>query len=528
MFIIRMLVITLVASGVWLPTQAISAGCEAYEVEAEAVSGIIPKFNEDGTVRAIIAHGEATFLTAKRSLINSARQKAELNAKRAFSNFLDESVSAQTKVASMLEQAEKTDEKGNTEGYALELNTIVETMTSDTNAILNGIVKLDECVDTEGKYILVTLGWKPVTSNKPAVAVSNISSDLEPKEQRAVTTEIASADVPNTHEPGGCASGVNLTTIKSTGYGRSQNLAVDDGIRIAVSQVFGEIFASSMSTASRSISMEVTDAKDQSDGVALEVSTQAQASNSATSGVVESFVILKTDKDGKDFKIDLKVTLPKYCSENVDRGKKKIVVLRPEGIATKTWTQDGETLAEMMLQEIESLLNETVNFTVLNRSDMSEINNELHTMSGADFAISEVAKQGNKLGADYLIITEFSDFETKRKKIKIGTKKTVDMFVTSAQAWIKVVDVVSTNLVASIRVPLSSKSLEEKMGSEAFSITMAHNLATVVGNGVGGGFNENGKSMLKASSLKINNYAEAKERIEKKIKEIKESASEVW
>lgn len=528
MSIVRILLITLMTCAVWLPTTALAAGCEEYEAEAEAISGVIPKFNEDGTVRAIIAHGEATFLTDKRSLINSARKKAELAAKAAFSNFLSESVSSETKAASMLEAAEKTDADGNTEGYATELNAIVETMASNTSAVLNGIVKLDECVDTSGKYILVTLGWKPAVDNKSTAPVSVALSNSEPMAQNAVPSEIKIADAAQKNEPDGCVSGLNLTTVESTGYGKSQNLAVDDGIRIAISQVFGEVFASSMTNASSSISAEISDEKGNNDGVVLEISAQDQASSSLTSGVVESFLILNTDKDGNDFKIDLKVTMPKYCFDNVDNGKKKIVVLRPEGIATKTWTQEGETLAEIMMQEIEGLLNETINFTVLNRSGMSEINNELNTISGADFAISEIAKQGNKMGADYLVITEFSDFDTKRKKIKIGAQKTVNMYLTSAQAWIKVVDVVSTNLLASIRVPLSSKSVEETGRSEAFSLTMAHNLAVVVGNGVGGGFNENGKAMLEASSQKIDNYTQAKDRLEKKIKDIKESANGLW
>ena len=101
------------------PELATAAGCEEYEAEAEAISGVVPRFNADGRLRSILIHGEATFLTNKRSLVNAARTKAELSAKQAFSSFLNESVSAAQKAKSLLEQAELTDQDGNTEGQAI-------------------------------------------------------------------------------------------------------------------------------------------------------------------------------------------------------------------------------------------------------------------------------------------------------------------------------------------------------------------------------------------------------------------------
>ena len=52
--------------------------CVAYESEAEAFSGVVPKFNEDGSLRALLMYGEGTFLTSKRSLISDARRNCLL------------------------------------------------------------------------------------------------------------------------------------------------------------------------------------------------------------------------------------------------------------------------------------------------------------------------------------------------------------------------------------------------------------------------------------------------------------------
>ena len=168
----------------FFPELAHAAGCEEYEAEAEAISGVVPRFNPDGQLRSILIHGEATFLTNKRSLVNAARTKAELSAKQAFSSFLNESVSAAQIANSLLEQAELTDQDGNTEGRAIELASVVTSMRSNTSAVMKGIIKLDECVDSDGKYVLVTLGWKPEQSApRDATNQTPGSSNLENKNE---------------------------------------------------------------------------------------------------------------------------------------------------------------------------------------------------------------------------------------------------------------------------------------------------------------------------------------------------------
>ena len=173
-------------------------------------------------------------------------------------------------------------------------------------------------------------------------------------------------------------------------------------------------------------------------------------------------------------------------------------------------------------------LNETIELTVLTRSDDNVIAQELSSINIEEYSIGELAKKGNKLAADYLVITEFSDFDTSRKAVKVGPSKRVDMYITSAQAWVRVVDVVTSNLVASIRVPLTSRSVNKDNNVEAFSITMAHNMASVIGERVGGGFNDFGKTLLAKSANKISNYTEAKERLNKARQKLESKVQDDW
>jgi hypothetical protein len=178
--------------------------------------------------------------------------------------------------------------------------------------------------------------------------------------------------------------------------------------------------------------------------------------------------------------------------------------------------------------ELESLLNETLDLSVLSRRDDAVISSELNSININEFSIDELTKKGNKLAADYMVFTEFSDFDTKKTRIKIGPQKRVAMYVTSAQAWVRVVDIVTGRLVASIRVPLTSKSVSKENNVEAFSITMAHNMATVIGERVGGGFNEVGANLLASSANKVNSYATAKERLKTIQDKIKKDVENDW
>ena len=140
---------------------ALAAQCSEYLAEAELIEGAVPKLTEDGKIRAIVVYGEASFLAPKSSLISKARTTAELKAKRAFSEWLRSDVSASTKASSALDQTETTDQLGQTTGLVTELTSVIETMSANSDATIEGLTKLDECVDIEHRVLYVQLGWRP-------------------------------------------------------------------------------------------------------------------------------------------------------------------------------------------------------------------------------------------------------------------------------------------------------------------------------------------------------------------------------
>lgn len=184
-----------------LSTGIASANCDSFFQDAQGASGsAIPKLDQYGRISSIVMYGEEAFIAPSRSLISSARTGAELRAKRAFVEwFSGENFSAETEAKKMVEVIQLTNERGQSEALAAEISMTLESMQTNTGATISGIVKLDECVDTEQQFIVVEMGWKPDFSNttkiiegKSDLSVGNgpVRSDINPATSYRIRSKI--------------------------------------------------------------------------------------------------------------------------------------------------------------------------------------------------------------------------------------------------------------------------------------------------------------------------------------------------
>jgi len=155
------------------------ASCAAFLEENGTVEGVVPRLDDNGKIRSFGIFGEASFLVPKRSLISKARRKASLRAKRAFVEWTKESLNSESVVTDLMEQVEKTDASGNTEGVAEEVSAAVDTIRTQASAVISGLIKLDECVDREEKMVIVMMGWKPSLSKAAADVTTTINKEVQ-------------------------------------------------------------------------------------------------------------------------------------------------------------------------------------------------------------------------------------------------------------------------------------------------------------------------------------------------------------
>ena len=156
----------------------VMADCVEFEAEAKAYSGLVPNLDDAGRIKSFSMYGEGTFIFPDRSLISNARVEAELTAKRSFAVFLKEGFNADTVTAKLMESEKLIDQDGNSSAIAKEIKSNLETMSQNVETTLSGIIKLDECVNTKDKYVLVKMGWSPKFSDAASKTSRVIANDI--------------------------------------------------------------------------------------------------------------------------------------------------------------------------------------------------------------------------------------------------------------------------------------------------------------------------------------------------------------
>ena len=155
------------------------ADCSGFAADAGQTFGVSLK--RDPETRKVLGFymvGEASFVAPKSSLVRKAKKKAFNNGKADFVRFMKEDFVATDLISDLTNTIETTDSDGNTTGTAEEINAMVETMASNSSAVLSGIVVLGECVDVDSKLVMVQAGWKPELSEVAADAKQNIKKSV--------------------------------------------------------------------------------------------------------------------------------------------------------------------------------------------------------------------------------------------------------------------------------------------------------------------------------------------------------------
>jgi hypothetical protein len=518
---------------------AVASSCAEFEADAEAFGGVVPRFDENGKVRAILMYGESSFITPKRSLIANARRKAELDARRAFAEFLKSDFDSKTVSANLVETASLTDDSGST-GSALELSSTLNVMRQNTQATLSGIAKLDECVDTEGKYLLVQLGWKPALSAGAAdakQAMNNGSAGGEPSTQAAVSQASGSAGDGAESSASGVAQssqaktgqsldsskpGVELISLEVEGRGSNLKSATNEALKSAISQVFGEKFASQSNVTESVLSASVSDA-DGSYGVALETSASTNAVQSETSGLIRSWAYIEKGDDSAGYKVVLSVVIPKYRS-SLDPNKTTIIVIRPmAGSDSIVQDQLFKDFASKVHSVLEESLGQTAGLNVLDRQYLNLAEQEMGAISKSG-NMEELAKLGNKAGGDLMLVPVIEKFKYRLDSREIGGQ-IIERTVYNVTLSTKVIEVATSNIIDAKNFPIRNKKIKSDDPTIDMALFMAGRAVRHLSKSVGGGYaegyadgqadaNENKSDMKAVKEASKKTFIEAKANVE--------------
>ncbi len=460
-----------------------SETCAAYEAEAEAYSGVVPKFNEDGSLRALLMYGEGTFLTPKRSLIADARRKAELRARQAYAEFLKSDFDSQTLAKDLVETSQTTSQDGQTVGNATELSSTLTQMRNNASATLTGIVKLDECVDVDQKYVLVTLGWKPSMSQAAAAANTQMNTPTPAGGATKDYGGVSGASGADEQAGTSKVAGVELITLETSGVGVNLRAATNEALKSAVSQVFGEQFASQSSVVD-SVDTLSANVAGYEVGAVVEQSSSQNTVQSSTSGFIRAWSYLEQNVVGAEHRVTLSVTVPKYRS-SVDSSKSTMIVVSPQpGSGVDASDQVFSAFADLLRSELETVMNATEKVTVLDRGYTRLADSELVSIQSSG-NVAEMARLGNKVGADIMLVPVVEQFKYELDKRQVG-EQTIERMVFNVTVSTKVIEVATTNLIDSRRFPQRNKKFRTDRPTEEMALFMASRLGRHLSKKVGG------------------------------------------
>ena len=203
-------------------------------------------------------------------------------------------------------------------------------------------------------------------------------------------------------------AGVKQKEVIVTGSGVTEPDALNDALIHAVSQVSGLAINSSQVL---DIKKKIEDGKKSS---SRDIQKNIQT---YTKGIISSYDILSSNKTNEGlFNLKIKAVVPVYdAGTQVNRLRLAIVPFRiSEKIINKIASQD---YSSSWNNDLEEGLVQSRRFAMVDRTYSKETNQELTQYLDQGFNISELARLGQKIGTDYLIVGEVKKYNVTDKSV---------------------------------------------------------------------------------------------------------------
>ena len=202
-----------------------------------------------------------------------------------------------------------------------------------------------------------------------------------------------------------------IYNVTVTGNGSTYNKAISDGLQQAIGQITGL----SVTAETLSVFMKKTNSLNEKDKSDFKNSFQQQIqsnSSSQVSGFVSGYKVLSKTKDEDGFfEVELSVDIEKYNAPGPENNRRKIAVSGVTATPGICFRQQlsAQQLSSELTKAFTSAFTNTRRFSILDRSEQDVYNAEKKLIQSSDTAITEKAKLGNVLGADYILTGKVKD-----------------------------------------------------------------------------------------------------------------------
>ena len=297
----------------------------------------------------------------------------------------------------------------------------------------------------------------PLTGHKMFVTVYSLSmSSSNVKKSNPKLKKIKNSSTNNNNEnttnatKGSSRSKLIVVSTSVEGIGLNKKEAIKDGLLQAISQVNGIQMSSESSTMMKSFET----VSDGNENFASASSFQEKIKQS-TKGVVQSWNIISVSKTGSGemIKANLEVKVSKLqLSDQLKR--MRIVISDPEIGRNVKNVSKAKRFNTTFSSNLNKMLTNSNRFAILDRKNTQAISKELKMIASGNFRVEEVAKLGNKVAADYLLISSLNDIGSKKIYKKLMGEK-ISITNSNASISVSIVDIATSQIVFSDDFDLS-------------------------------------------------------------------------
>jgi hypothetical protein len=367
------------------------------------------------------------------------------------------------------------------EAYTFNTNFDYQVKSASESASLVGVVDGDDFAATHPETGNDVIGAYVMWSSSTMAGAKKQFKDMnaprpQPTDNMTPNTGANGQATPAPVAVGGSSGGVTKSacadgdshrfttqTVKAAGVGETTYQATLQALQTAVSKVNGLAIAAQTQTDIQSVSSGDKGSSNYAFSNAFQ-----QSISTATKGVIRCWDVIASKQSGtiaEAQEVQLLVTVAKYKSDpslNLPRVAVADFSLSP--VAQKS--TKGRTIALSAPRRIMDFLGNSQKFALIDRQYMDLTQAELSLIMGDGFQLEELARLGNRVGTDYLIV---------------GT-------VTSAKEWVETRTMKSTGKVfrrVNSDVSLSIRMIDVATSQVVYagepSYRGAHSLKTITG-----------------------------------------------
>lgn len=199
-------------------------------------------------------------------------------------------------------------------------------------------------------------------------------------------------------------------TVEGLGNGATRTEALNNAIVEALGQLNGVSIVQKSYVSDTSI--ETTKAESSS-------YIYNKSINRVTKGKVDSYTILEVNKYDEQYEVRVEITktrvTKKYKTPGYSAKNRRAIVIVPSYTNKSIYSvlnqsRDAKDISQRLTQELVSSITQTRKFTVLDREANEAYRDEKLVLRSRDATTNELLKLGQVLGADYLLVTNVTEF----------------------------------------------------------------------------------------------------------------------